>query len=121
MCKCDDLPEYFTADTSDPYFKNFRQIDWKDDAWVKLIECPHCGQHWQLDEWDKYQNGLALKIQAPDKWKKYDDRPARIDFLIQNRGGISKELCAWQGCENNALNGLAYCPFCAYEKGGIRE
>ena len=121
MCKCKSLPEYFKADTSDLYFKNFQQIDWKHDVWVNLIKCPDCEQHWQIDEWDKYQTGLAIKIEKPDCWKTYNDKKVRINFLIQNRGGPSDELCRWQGCNNKALKGLAYCPMCAYDGIGIRE
>jgi len=121
MCKCKSLPEYFKADTSDLYFKNFQQIDWKHDAWVNLIKCPNCEQHWQIDEWDKYQTGLAIKIENPDCWKTYNDKKVRINFLIQNRGGPSDELCRWQACNNKALKGLAYCPMCAYDEIGIRE
>jgi hypothetical protein len=121
MCKCKKLSDYFKADTSDRYFKKFQNIDWKDDAWVTLKQCPSCGQHWQLDEWDKYQTGLAIKIETPENWKTYDDTNVRVDFLIQNRGGFSDELCMWQGCSNKALKGLAYCPMCAFKKSGIRE
>ncbi|NOQ51446.1 MAG: hypothetical protein GQ578_04430 [Desulfuromonadaceae bacterium] len=121
MCKCKNLPKFFKSDSSDSYFKKFKRIDWKDDAWVKLIKCPVCGQHWQLDEWDKYQTGLAIKIKEPESWRSYNDKDVRIDFLIQNRGGLSDGICAWQGCNNQALKGLAYCPTCAYEKSGLRE
>jgi hypothetical protein len=55
------------------YFKKFERIDWKDDAWVKLIKCPDCGQYWQLDEWDKYQAGLAIKIEDSESWKTYPE------------------------------------------------
>ncbi len=23
--------------------------------WIKLLQCPGCGQFWRADEWDKYQ------------------------------------------------------------------
>ncbi|MCD4718660.1 MAG: hypothetical protein K8S13_02210 [Desulfobacula sp.] len=121
MCECKGLPEFIKSDTSDSYFKKFKQIDWKDDAWVKLIKCPDCGQYWQLDEWDKYQTGLAIKIEDPESWKTHNDKEIRIEFLIHTRGGLSEKTCAWQGCNNKAIIGLAYCPLCAYEKAGIRE
>ena len=121
MCKCKRLPECFKSDTSDPCFKTFQEIDWKKDAGVKLVKCPECGQHWQLDQWDKYHSGLAVKIQAPESWGQYDDKNVRIAYLVKRRGGLSEQICAWQGCTNKALTGLAYCPLCAYEKSGIRE
>jgi len=120
-CKCKRLPEYFKADTSDPDFSKFQQIDWKKDAWVKLIQCPDCGQHWQLDQWDKYQSGLAVKIEEPDRWRQFCDKIFRIPHLVQSRGGLSQQTFAWHGCENKALMGLAYCPLCAYERSGLRE
>lgn len=121
MCNCDKLPKFIKADTSDSYFMQFNQIDWKDDAWVHLVKCSDCSQHWQIDEWDKYQTGLAIKIEKPERWKTYNDKKVRIEFLVQNRGGLSDELCAWQRCNNKSLKGLVYCPTCAYEKIGIRE
>jgi hypothetical protein len=121
MCKCDKLPKFIKADTSDSYFKQFNQIDWKDDSWVKLVQYPDCSQHWQIDEWDKFQTGLAIKVKDPESWKAFDDRAIRVEFLIHNRGGLSETRCAWQGCGNKAIIGLAYCPLCAYEKAKIRE
>ena len=38
------------------------------------------------------------KIENPENWKTYDDTNIRVDFLIQNRGGFSGELCSWKGC-----------------------
>ena len=121
MCNCKNFPKYFKSDSSDPYFKNFNRVDWKNDAWVQLVSCPNCNQLWQLDEWDKYQLGLAIKIDVKEEWKSYNDKQIRIEFLIQSRGGLSTDNCAWQGCTNKALKGLAYCPQCAYEKLKLRE
>jgi hypothetical protein len=121
MCKCDSLPEFLKADTTNSYFKDFTRIDVKEDAWVKLIKYSDCGQFWQIDEWDKYQTGLAIKIQDPKVWKHFDDKKIKLEFLVQNRGGLSGTKCAWQGCNNKAINGLAFCPSCAYEKVKLRE
>ena len=121
MCKCDSLPEFLKADKTNPYFKGFNRIDVKDDAWVKLIKCPDCGQCWQIDEWDKYQTGLAIKIQHPKVWKHFDDKKIRLEFLVQTRDGLSEIKCAWIGCNNIAIRGLAYCPSCSYSKAKIRE
>ncbi len=121
MCKCKKYPKFFESDTYDPYFKDFEKISIKQNKFVILVRCPQCKQHWQLDAGDNYRSGLAIKIDVPEKWDTYDDIDVRIAFLIKSRGGLSDETCLWSGCNNKALNGLAYCPKCAYEKSNINK
>jgi len=39
-----------------------------------------------------------------------------LENLIEKHGGLSEDPCAWAGCENHALRGLAFCPFCAHNR-----
>ena len=41
-----------------------------------------------------------------------------LEQLLEKHGGLSEKSCAWAGCENLALRGLAFCSSCAHEKMG---
>jgi hypothetical protein len=92
--------------------------DW--GRWRELWRCPMCCQHWQLDIWDKLQTSLAIKVAEPDRWQTFDDIPARLDFLIRSRGGLSDARCVWRGCGASCLKQSAYCPTHAFEVTGAR-
>ncbi|HSU24971.1 MAG TPA: hypothetical protein VLI65_03215, partial [Pyrinomonadaceae bacterium] len=64
---------------------------------------------------------LGIKIATAFGWKDYDDTPIRLQFFVNSRGGLSDEICIMQGCKNNALLTLAYCPGHAYFYVGLRE
>ncbi len=120
-CECNQLPHIFNVERYPNHLKDrIEFVDRKDEGWVKLGKCRVCGQYWQLDEWDKYQTICAIKVDAPDDWKNYDDKPDRIQLLINSRNGLSEEECVMAGCKNKALKSLAYCPKHAYEI-GLRE
>jgi hypothetical protein len=97
-----------------------KEVAWTKDKWARLHKCSVCGQHWQVDVWDKYSEGLAIKIDKPEQWKDYDDESDRLSYLIESRGGVTDKQCQWQNCNENALQGLAYCPYHAYHKAGLR-
>ena len=121
FCKCKELPEFLEADTGNQPVPGLEEVQCKRDAWVRLYRCPTCGQHWQIDEWEKYSPGLAIKIADPDKWFEFDDEPLRLAYLVQARGGYSYEACKWRGCGKPCLKGLAYCAVHAYEVFGLRK
>jgi hypothetical protein len=120
-CECDQLPPIFNIERYASRFQDRLEIiDFKSEAWVKLGKCQICGQCWQLDEWDRYLTICAIKIDAPDSWQSYDDKPDRIRLLKDSRGGLSDEECIKANCGNKALKSLAYCPGHALEI-GLRE
>lgn len=119
-CECAQKPELFPADDAHPHLRRMAAVAHQ-DQWVRLLCCQSCAQHWQVDAWDKYRSGLAIKLSSPDSWAEFDDVPTRMQALVQARGGLGKEHCQWAGCANRAIHGLAYCPGCAYHQVGIRE
>ncbi len=120
-CECEQLPQIFNYERYPNSLKDrLVKIDTKDGNWLELYKCRACGQHWQLDVWDKYQTNCALKIDAPETWQSFDDTPLRIQLLIESRGGFSEEKCRMADCRNKALKSLAFCQFHAYEV-GLRE
>jgi len=115
-----DLPE--------PWIRSLRPLATRPERWLRLVQCPHCGQRWQLERNDcdfmpasadgrstTKVPSLAIKVPADADWAQFDDRPARIAYLIQSRGGLGPERCLWRDCTNRALKGFAHCPEHVYD------
>lgn len=119
-CTCSEMPNTVKGSSSDLPFKRMIEIDHKADKWINLLKCEICGQHWQVDGWDKYQTCLALKISDPVSWQSFDDLQLRKTYLVNSRGGFSQEVCSWVGCQERCLKGLAFCVMHAYDI-GLRE
>jgi len=121
-CDCAALSAFFRIkDYDSAFLTGLQPVATKDGGWRALRRCLGCGQHWQLDEYDKYQVGLAIKIAKPEEWLAFDDRSVRKEYLIQDRGGLGQERCIWADCSNAVLKGSAHCPDHAYEVMGARD
>ncbi|MBG13737.1 MAG: metal-binding protein [Thalassobium sp.] len=77
--------------------------------WVKLMECPVCGQLYKVDEWDKYQTCYAVKVPSPEGWREFDGERLIKERMMENRGGLASKVCMRSGCEEKQVNGSAYC------------
>jgi hypothetical protein len=120
-CDCARLPAIFNVGRRPNRLKRtLVEVGLKAEEWVRLFKCSACGQHWQLDEWDRYQTVCAIKIEDATGWRTFSDRSVRIGFLVDSRGGLSEGPCAMARCGGQALKSLAYCPEHAYEL-GLRE
>ena len=85
--------------------------------WVKLLQCPECGQLWRTDEWDKYQTLYARKLDSPEGWESADMESLIKLRIVENHGGLDTSSCLAKGCEQYALKGRAYCVDHFYETG----
>lgn len=120
-CECEQLPRIFNYERFSSNLKDrLADVDARTEDWLKLCVCRVCGQNWQLDVWDKHQINCALKIDAPECWQTFDDKPFRLQLLVDSRGGFSEKICVMAGCRNRALKSLAYCPEHAFGI-GLRE
>lgn len=109
MCFCGDidnsievenLPEGFIAS-----LELVQSIDW-----ANIMKCPSCQQYWFLDEWDKYQIQLAIKVATKvAKWDSLDLEEERKKFLLVSRGGLSGDKCVWAGCSGKCVRDTVYC------------
>lgn len=77
-------------------------------GWRLLLRCPSCGQLWKMDEYDKYQTQLAMKVSNAPDWDT-DDTIERKAYLLASRGGLGTDVCGWIDCPNTQLRGSAYC------------
>jgi hypothetical protein len=50
----------------------FELIEKKD--WYKLYENKNDKSFWRLDEWDKYQVQIFVKIESLENWAEFDDK-----------------------------------------------
>jgi len=119
MCACSQIETWCEGTRSDSRFKHMEQIQVGD--WCVLVRCRDCDQLWQVDEWEKYTHGLAIKYSGTiEDWQKIPDIEIRKDAMINNHGGLADKECQWQTCKNPALQDMAICVTHAYEEMGIR-
>jgi len=86
-----------------PKFETIESADW-----CSLLRCPDCGQLWAVDEWDKYQVQLAIKLLGVIEWQQ-DNISRRKAFLLRSRGGYESGKCFWMSCAGRQIKGSAYC------------
>jgi len=119
MCDCQDIETWREGTRSDRPFKHMEQL--KVGDWCYLVRCKECGQVWQVDTWDKYTHGLAIKYFGNiEDWVRISDIEIRKSAMIVNHGGLSEKECQWQGCKNRALKDMAICVEHAYDEMGMR-
>ncbi len=116
-CNCKDLARIIRVNgTLQQLYPDFKHV--ATGAWKALVQCPDCGQLWSVDEWDKYQTQLAIKLEAVETWSQSDETHRKA-FLMQSRG-LSTQRCMWNGCGEAQLNNSAYCVDHLYAV-GVRE
>lgn len=107
------MAAWVNADHLSPPFKDMEEIAVNNKKICTLRKCNGCAQHWQVDEYEKYREGICIKIDDPEQWLSFDDMPFREKKLIINYNGLSNKTCAWSECSNKALKDIVYCPACA--------
>lgn len=116
MCTCIEQPTLIDISNSHSDFKSrLHQLDVGN--WVLLMQCPDCGQHYKVDEWDKYQTCYAVKVPSRDNWESCDSKLLIKNQMVENRGGYTHDLCIWSGCSLKQVKGSAYCVNHLYSTG----
>jgi hypothetical protein len=113
-CQCSQFPDIVKLDDH-PVVGRFDELE--TGVWMRLVRCPHCGQLWSVDEWEKYQTQFAVRIPQREGWREFDATPFRRHYLIQSRGGLTDEKCVWKGCEQRRVHGVVYCADHLYQTG----
>ena len=106
-CVCSTLSEAIRVRDYQPFITSWLQLEAA--PWLRLMQCPSCGQLWRVDEWDKYQLQGATKLARREGWKTFDDTSARKQLLLSMRGGTTPEPCVWAACEQPRVKGVVYC------------
>lgn len=120
ICRCNEIDHVVRGDDANLPCDTLEEEAWDPKRWNKLYHCTVCEQYWQVDVWDKYQVGLAIKIAEKLHWNDFEDDPIRFQFMIDSHNGLSSKECCWKDCKDKAMNALAFCPWHAYHKCGIR-
>ena len=116
MCDCVNVDKWCEGAHNDSRFEKMKRI--KVGDWCYLLKCNDCGQLWQVDAYDKFAHGLAIKFfETEEKWLPIPDKEIRKEIITANYGGISEKECSWHGCKNKALANLILCTDHAYENG----
>ncbi|NNT72138.1 hypothetical protein HKT18_07930 [Flavobacterium sp. IMCC34852] len=97
---------------------NFELIE--KSGWYKLYQNKVDKSFWRLDEPEKYDLQMFVKLESVENWTDYNDQDLRIELLKEHRG-LSSEKCKWKDCSKKALNNLVFCEFHAYKEMGIRR
>ncbi|MBG21926.1 MAG: metal-binding protein [Idiomarinaceae bacterium] len=115
-CQCKESPELVDlSKEGKELVAEFSELDVGN--WVYLMKCPTCGQLWRVDEWDKYQPQYAVKLPTSENWQAFEAIPLIKKKMVENRGGISEQLCMWRNCNEKQVNGSAFCVDHLYETG----
>ena len=117
-CRCPQLEEFVEVDAYATLLADFDQKDIGN--WVRLWRCRVCGQHWRVTDQDGREPRFATKITDAARWKEFGNAELEKQFLIQSRGGLSDQPCAWAGCVQPHVNGVAYCVDHLYQSGARR-
>jgi len=106
-CDCSNLPDLFKIESRPGFEAGAERI--AVGNWVRLHQCRSCGQLWRIDEWDKYQAQFAVRVPSAEAWESFDASELQKQFLVSARGGLTDAKCAWSGCKNCQVKGVAYC------------
>lgn len=111
MCQCHEFGDYVETvwDDSPSFDAGFVTVGTRADT--ELRRCEDCGQHWQLDVG---RGGLAIRVTDAGSWADFDDRPTRLQHLVDSHGGVVEGVCQWSGCDRQPLKGNVLCPHHAY-------
>ena len=85
-CQCTKLPDAFYLDEGPHKFADSLT---REDlcAWLWLGVCPKCGAMWSVDEWDKYQEKVVIRVYSREEWNGTDTTDLRKQLLLNSRGG----------------------------------
>ena len=89
-------------------------------GWFRLYQNKEDKSYWKLDEADRLQIQIFVKLESTENWAEYNDQDLRINLLKENRG-LANEKCKWKDCSKKALNNLMFCELHAYNEMGIRK
>ena len=110
-CRCLEFGEYVEVWFDEAPLFDVGYVTLESRCDVELRQCEACGTHWQVDIG---RGGLAARVHEPESWNDFDDRPIRLQQLVDSHGGLEDDPCQWAGCERPRLKGTVLCPHHIY-------
>ncbi|WP_251359759.1 metal-binding protein [Kangiella sp. TOML190] len=114
MCNCQQQPEFLVGNDENNPLSPLQELEWQPDKWATLNQCADCGQLWHIDIAKANEVGLCVKLTNRQAWDSLDMTQAKVQLMVNNRGGLSFDICRWKDCQSNCVKGLAFCPHHAY-------
>jgi hypothetical protein len=111
-CSCEELPVYTYYDAERGLSEKLRPflVPVAEANWRELFRCEICGTHWRIDIEDRLQQQFVWKVGAfREDWATVEFPEEQKALLLQSRGGLTEEKCAWLGCEKKKVKGVAFC------------
>jgi len=118
-CTCDKYGTLLYYDElPNDFEKNLQKVD--SSTWHELFKCQTCNQLWRIDIQDRLQVRFVLKIPKIELWQEFDQTNLTKSKLLDYRGGMSNNICIWEGCSKNQVKGVVYCIDHLYATGARR-
>jgi hypothetical protein len=118
-CLCAKLPDVFYLDEGPRGFGKKLSRE-ETGNWIWLGSCPECGTLWAVDEWDKYQPQVVMRVEDRANWEGTGAAGKRKRLLLTSRGGLTDKECIRAGCHQKAVKGVVYCLDHLWETGARR-
>ena len=117
-CACPNLPATFYLDEAGREFPGqLELIETADGA--SLHKCRNCDAYWAIDAWDKFHHQVVESVRSPDNWSAAPES-ARMQLLLNSRGGEIEGRCRWAGCAGTRVKGTELCIEHLYRTGARR-
>jgi hypothetical protein len=89
----------------------------KSENWKNYFQCNECKQFWCVDEFEKYQNSIAIRVKNIETISDETLIQIQMNLLVSSRDGLSNIGCIIFDCKNKSLKNLFYCPEHFYATG----
>ena len=78
---------------------------------VDLYRCRVCRALWLVEF---VGMALVVRVESEAAAVNFDDRPYRRALVVARHGGLGDDTCAYAGCDQHTLGGMAICTDHAY-------
>lgn len=82
-----------------------------------LYQCPTCMQFWRVDVEGLRNVAYGVALDSDKHWQDYDDSVLIKAHMLKTRGGFAERICRREQCEEQVINGSAYCLEHLYQSG----
>jgi len=119
-CECSGVaPALYLHQAPHGWFEGLAEV--AVGNWKTLRRCPACLATFAIDDWDRLQDQVVVRVSALSDWEAQADSAAvRKQLLFQSRGGAADGDCICLGCSGTRVRGVVYCLEHLWETGARR-